>query len=116
MTRLAEKLQDVFSGQTPGKYIYPLVWLREDSPEAWKQEIAVMKKANMGGFVVESRPYPDYPGEKWIQALELIISEAKRHDMKIFIFDDKHFPSGECAGLIREAHPEFRHKNAQTIN
>lgn len=110
MLRLEEKLQDIFCGKVPEKYIFPLFWLKEDNPEAWQQEIAVMKKSGMAGFVVESRPYPDFPGEKWMRALELIISEAKRSNMQVYIFDDKHFPSGECAGLIEAGHGEFRRK------
>ena len=37
--------------------------------------------------------------------MDIVLSEARKRDMKIWILDDKHFPTGYANGLI-EQHPE----------
>ena len=65
-----------------------------------------MHENGIGGFIVESRPHPDYLGEKWWHDLDILINEAKKRDMKIWLFDDSGFPSGFASGKIRDNHPE----------
>ena len=40
--------------------------------------------------------------------MDLILSEAKKRDMKVWILDDNHFPTGNANGLLKEKYPELR--------
>ena len=51
-------------------------------------------EANIGAVCVESRPHPDFCGEKWWQDMDVILDEARKRGMKVWILDDSHFPTG----------------------
>ncbi|MDR2144034.1 MAG: hypothetical protein LBP29_06670, partial [Treponema sp.] len=44
--------------------------------------------------------------ELWWADMEIILREAENLGMKVWILDDKHFPTGYANGLIREKYPE----------
>ena len=56
--------------------------------------ISQISKANIGAVCVESRPHPDFLGPRWWEDMDLIIQELKKYDMKLWILDDCHFPTG----------------------
>ncbi len=68
--------------------------------------IEVMHSAHINAFCVESRTHDDFCEDRWWEDLRLILAEAKKRDMKVWLFDDKHFPSGKANGYI-ETHPEL---------
>ncbi|MCI9553067.1 MAG: hypothetical protein HFE94_05980, partial [Acutalibacter sp.] len=58
-------------------------------------------------FCVESRPYEDFCGESWWRDMEVMLSEAKKRDMKVWILDDKHYPTGYANGLLEKKYPHL---------
>lgn len=46
--------------------------------------------------------------ESWFQDVNIIIDEAKKLDMKIWFFDDCHYPTGRCNEIIPEKYPHLR--------
>lgn len=99
-------------GQIPAKsdipsYITLLFWQHGEDEEILREEIRQMKENGIGGFIVESRPHPDFLGEHWWKDMDAVIDEASKRNMKVWFFDDYAFPSGYSAGKIRDKHPEY---------
>jgi hypothetical protein len=88
-------------------YIASLFWQHGESEGVLREEIRKMREGGVGGMIVESRPHPDYMGPRWWHDLDAILDEARRQSMQVWLFDDKDYPSGYAAGLIRDTHPEF---------
>lgn len=64
--------------------------------------ISQIHKANIGAVCVESRPHPDFLGPRWWEDMALIIQELKKYNMKLWILDDCHFPTGYAGGAVRD--------------
>jgi hypothetical protein len=93
--------------QAPSNYIAPLFWQHGESESVLREEVRKMHEGGIGGCIIESRPHPDYMGPRWWHDLDVILDEAGKLGMKVWLFDDKDYPSGFAAGLIRDTHPEF---------
>jgi hypothetical protein len=100
------RLQDIQNRQVPS-YITPLFWQHGESESVLREEIRQMHQNGIGSFILESRPHPDFMGARWWHDLDVILDEAKQYGMKVWIFDDKTYPSGFGAGLIADSHPEL---------
>ncbi|MDD6479470.1 MAG: glycosyl hydrolase [Oscillospiraceae bacterium] len=101
------KLYDLISGKEAGDNIFPLFWQHAEDEQTLRNEIQKMKSANLAGFIVEARPHPDFLGPLWWRDLDFIIDEAKKCDMKVWIFDDSVYPSGCANGYIKKNNPEL---------
>lgn len=91
-------------------YIRPLFWQHGEPEAVLKEEIHQMFQNGIDSFIVESRPHPDYLSHGWWRDLDIIIAEAKRLGMKVWIFDDSAFPSGYGAGKLKSLYPEAGEK------
>ena len=78
-------------------YIIPLFWQHGEPAQRICEEIEAMHQNGIGGFIVESRPHPDFLGESWWTNLRFILTEAARRNMKVWVFDDNAYPSGFAA-------------------
>lgn len=86
-------------------HILPFVWMRGEEPQVIRTEIEKIHEAGIGAVCLEARPHPDYAGEGWWHDVDIVIEEAKKRDMQIWILDDAHFPTG-MANNGMERHPE----------
>ena len=62
-----------------------------------KETIELLRRIHacgIGAVCLESRPHPDFLGERWWHDLDIILAEAERLDMRIWIMDDRHYPTG----------------------
>lgn len=91
-----------------GSYILPLFWQHGEDSEIIRKEIQKIHDCGIREFCIESRPFEDFCGEKWWENLKCVIDECKRLNMKVWIFDDKHFPSGYANGALEEKYPHLR--------
>lgn len=48
---------------------------------------------------LESRPHPDFVGEGWWKDLDIIMEEARNRQMRVWVLDDSHFPTGLLMAL-----------------
>lgn len=87
-------------------YILPFLWMKGESKEVIAREIEKIAECGIGAVCVESRPHPDFAGPQWWDDMAFIIEECKRRDMKVWILDDAHFPTGYANGLIKSKYPE----------
>lgn len=87
-------------------YIFPFLWMRGESEEIIREEIQKISECGIRAVCVEARPHDDFCGPGWWHDMDIVIDEARKRDMKIWILDDKHFPTGYAAGLIETKYPE----------
>lgn len=83
--------------------IFPFLWLRAGEKDKLKEEIDAIKGCGLGAFCVESRVHEDYLGPRWWEDMDEIIRLAKERDMRVWILDDKSYPSGFANGAFAEA-------------
>ena len=95
-------------------YIFPFFWLHGEEEEKLREYVNVIADANCGALCVESRPHPDFCGEKWWKDMDVIIDEAKKWDMKNWILDDSHFPTGFANGAAMRAKDKLRRQSVYT--
>lgn len=91
-------------------YIIPFLWLKGESEDIIREEIGKIDECGIKGICIESRPHPDFLGDGWWHDVDIIMEEAKNREMKVWILDDAHFPTGYANGLIKTKYPERRKK------
>lgn len=97
-TRLEENL----NGDT-ANYIFPFFWQHGEPEPVLRKYMEAIHKANIGAVCVEARPHPDFGGVGWWKDMDVILDEARKRNMKIWILDDAHFPTGTAGGLMEKA-------------
>ena len=79
----------------------PLFWLHGDeSRELLERYVGKVAEGGNGTFTAESRPHSDWLGEGWYRDLGICLEAAKRHNLSMWIFDEKWWPSGEVGGKV----------------
>ena len=72
------------------RLIGPLFWLHgEESPEQLRMYVGKVAEGGNGCFTAESRPHNDWLGPGWYRDLAICLEAAKKHDLKMWIFDEK---------------------------
>ena len=89
-------------------YIFPFLWMRGEEEEILRNEIGKIHECGIRAICVEARPHDDFCGPGWWHDMDIVLDEARKRDMKVWILDDKHFPTGYAAGLIETTYPERR--------
>ena len=93
--------------------IYPFLWLRDEPTEKIYREIDAIKELT-DGFIVESRPKKgvesDFGSESWFKRVGEILAYAQKSGMKVWILDDKSYPTDFANGAIIEKYPQLRAK------
>ncbi len=88
------------------RYIFPFLWMRGEEEAILRNEIEKISECGIRAVCVEARPHDDFCGPGWWHDMDIVIDEAKKRDMQIWILDDKHFPTGYANGLIEKKYPE----------
>lgn len=102
------KLATLFPSDPARSYIAPLFWQHGESNDVLREEIRRMHAAGIDAFILESRPFPDFLGPRWWATLDIILAEAKECGMKMWVFDDKGYPTGFANGAIKDHFPHMR--------
>jgi len=86
----------------------PLFWLHGDeSSDRLRGTLRKVAEGGNGSFTAESRPHSDWLGFGWYRDLQVCLSEARRLGLKMWIFDERWWPSGEVAGRVHLSIPYF---------
>lgn len=93
---------DVLQGKEDN-YILPFFWQHGESKELLEEGMQRIYDSGIKAVCVESRPHPDFVGEGWWRDLDIIM--AKELNMRVWVLDDAHFPSGFCNGKIAPDSP-----------
>lgn len=111
------KIQKLLANQGDN-YILPFFWQHGEDEATLREYMAAIYNANIRAVCVESRPHPDFAGPLWWRDMDIILDEARKRGMKVWILDDAHFPTGYANGALRNA-PARLHRQSivcQTID
>jgi len=89
-------------------YILPFFWQHGEDDAVLLEEMDKIYRSGIRAVCIESRPHEDFCKEGWWEDFDLIMSEAEKRGMKVWLLDDKHFPTGYANGLIKEKYPHLR--------
>jgi hypothetical protein len=79
----------------------PLFWLHGmESKQRLEQYVAKVAEGGNGSFTAESRPHNDWLGPRWYEDLAICLDAARKHDLKMWIFDEKWWPSQMIGGKV----------------
>ncbi len=101
MKRIKELLND-----KGGSYILPFMWMKGEDEATLREEVAKIEECGIHEICLESRPHPDFAGPGWWKSLDVILEEVRKRNMRIWILDDRKFPTGYANGGF-EKHPEL---------
>lgn len=97
-------LQALLQGKCTS-HILPFLWMKGEDNETIKKELDKIEECGIREVCLESRPHPDFCGPKWWENLDFICEEAEKRGLRLWILDDKKFPTGYANGGF-EKHPE----------
>ena len=100
------RLADVLNGRE-ANYMLPFYWQHGDHTATIPEEVERIRQSGARAFCVESRPHKDFVGPGWWRDMDIILAEAEKRGMQVWILDDDHFPTGHAAGRIKD-HPALR--------
>ena len=92
-------IKQLLSGNADN-HMLPFFWQHGEDEATLREYMDVIHKANCLAVCVESRPHPDFCGPKWWQDMDIILDEARKRNMKVWILDDSHFPTGYANGAL----------------
>lgn len=81
-------------------HILPFLWLHGEDEKTLRNMLQKIRGCGIGAVCLESRPHPDYVGDKWWRDMDIIIDEALKLGLKLWILDDSHFPTGFANGRM----------------
>ena len=84
-------------------YIFPFLWMHGEDEQTIRRYVRVIHDSNLEAFCVESRPHPDFVGPFWWRDMDIVLDEARKLGMQVWILDDSHFPTGYAAGAVKDA-------------
>lgn len=104
---MSQRLKDILLDEEEN-YLIPLYWQKGEGVEAIKEEMKRIDEAGIKAVIVEARPHPDFVGPTWWQEVDVIMEEAKARGMKVWAFDDDHFPTGHAGGKVKDASSDLQ--------
>ena len=101
------RLSDVILGRE-NNYLLPFYWQHGTHRDRIPTQVQRIYDSGCRALCVESRPHPDFCGPDWWADMDIILAECEKRDMKVWILDDKRFPTGYANGLIEKKYPHLR--------
>lgn len=101
---LAALLRGTLTGR---ENILPFLWTHGEPEPVIREYMAAIDRSGIGAVCVESRPHPDFLGPQWWHDMDVILDEARGRNMRVWILDDSHFPTGYANGALEAAPPEL---------
>lgn len=88
-------------------YILPFFWQHGENHVRLAEELDAICGSGVQEFCVESRTHEKFCNDQWWEDFGFLLSEAKHRGMRVWLLDDKRFPSGYANGYIAQ-HPALR--------
>ncbi len=102
-----QQLRNVIKGNHDTSHILPFFWQHGEDRQTLRAEMDAIRKSGITQFCVESRTHEKFCEEEWWEDFGFILAYAKENGMKVWLLDDKHFPTGYACGYVA-SHPELR--------
>ena len=81
-------------------HVLPFLRLKGEDRETNTEYLEQLAGADIREVCLESRTHPEFCRAGWWSDLRFIIGECKRLDLKIWLLDDAHFPTGYANGAL----------------
>ncbi len=104
------RLAEVLGGREEN-YLLPFYWQHGTHRDCIPAQVQRIFESGCRALCVESRPHPDFCGPDWWADMDIILAECEKRDMKVWVLDDKRFPTGYANGLIGKKYPHLRQWN-----
>ncbi len=95
------RLQENLNGKQHD-YMAPFLWLHGEDDALIVNEIQRIYDSGIRSVCLESRTHEDFGNEGWWSDVRLIMEECRKKNMRVWILDDKHFPSGFANDAFRK--------------
>lgn len=102
---MISRLKECLENKT-GSYAAPFLWMHGEDKSRIKEELEKIRESSIRTICLESRTHDNFGEEKWFDDVRFIFDFCRENNMKAWILDDKHFPTGYANGAI-EKHPEL---------
>lgn len=87
----------------------PLFWLHGDESQKHLEDyVAKVHEGGNGSLTAESRPHRDWLGPDWYRDLGICIEACRQRGLKLWIFDEKWWPSQGVGGKVPERYAAKR--------
>lgn len=103
-----QRLAQILSDTDGSDAIFPFMWVMSSAETG--EMVGMMetiKACGINAVCVESRTFEDYAGDTWWPLITAILEEAKRLNMRVWILDDTHYPTGYATGAV-DRNPDKR--------
>ena len=105
------KLQDCLDGRQ-GSYILPFLWYAGEDKDKVGRELEAIKAAGIDEVLLENRGGDWFCTDSWWDILGFVLEKAKSLDMRVWLLDDSHVPTGSANdSLTREENAKYRPQN-----
>ena len=104
---ISERINDAYADIDAREYILPFFWMHGEPHEQLEEEIDAIYKANIREFCLESRTHMEFGKDKWWEDMGFMLEQAKVRGMRVWLLDDKFFPTGYANAYIND-HPELK--------
>lgn len=101
------RLHDVLH-RCEDNYLLPFYWQHGTHRDRIPDQVQRIYESGCRALCVESRPHPDFCGPDWWADMDIILAECEKRDMKVWVLDDKRFPTGYANGMIEKKYPHLR--------
>ncbi len=89
---------------TDARYSISPFWFWNDLiiDEKTNEQLKMMSRINAKQPIIHARSglLNEYLSEDWFNRIENVIQEAKKNDMKVWLYDENNWPSGNCSWSI----------------
>lgn len=89
-------------------YVTPFIWLHNEDDEKIIAEIDHICECGIKSICLESRTHEEFCREDWWSDVALIFRECEKRDIKVWILDDKHYPTGYANGIFKKKYKHLR--------
>lgn len=97
-----------YAGNRRENHVMPFLWVHGEEEKIYRRMVRAIYEANIRSFCVEARPHDGFCKDTWWRDMDIILDEAQKRGMRVWILDDKHFPTGYANGQAAKAPIELR--------
>ena len=98
-SKMNERIQEIVLGNQ-GNYIMPFFWQHGADEATLREYMEKIQGCGIHAVCLEARPHPDYVGPQWWHDVDIVMEEARKRGMRVWILDDSHFPTGYANGAV----------------
>ncbi|MEG1514440.1 MAG: hypothetical protein RSD95_06120 [Clostridia bacterium] len=101
------QLADVLAGREEN-HLMPFLWIRAGEREKLPDYVQTVYDSGARAFCVESRTHEYFGQKAWWLDMDVLLAEAEKRGMRVWLLDDKRFPTGFANGRLAQRYPQHR--------